>query len=288
MCCKELYEIAHKAYDPNIYIMEETSDRTNIYALSHVKDITDINKYKHLLYLTFDNEFGTQYDDGFFGSKAKLHSLPKYLKSLTFGWEFDQLLEPGVLPDSIQYLKFGNWYKQPFTKDVLPKSLKYLIFNGHFNCEFDKDVLPNGLKHLTLSVEYNQPFAANALPNSLKTLKFNETSKYGHYFLKDALPNSLTELHVSHTFKYNSFQLDNMPKSLKYIFITFPKDSYIFVDYSVTKYFNTNLKEITIIEEMNYMELDIKVLQLVKYGDFQPGATLFWNYSHNVYRVEIK
>jgi hypothetical protein len=53
-----------------------------------------------------------------------LHSLPKKLKSITFGKKFNQIIE---FPENVEIINFGYNYNQKYT---FPKNLKYISFSN--------------------------------------------------------------------------------------------------------------------------------------------------------------
>ncbi|EGG19849.1 hypothetical protein DFA_06952 [Cavenderia fasciculata] len=99
--------------------------------------------------------------------------LPTSLQSLVFGDRYNQPLSVGVLPSSLQSLVFGYYYDQPLSIGVLPSSLQSLVFGGYEN-QLSVGVLPSSLQSLVFGYHYNQPLSICVLPSSLQSLEFGD------------------------------------------------------------------------------------------------------------------
>ena len=89
--------------------------------------------------------------------KFEPNDLPKWLMDLTFGSDFNQPLETGVLPDALQYLRFGY----PSSSD---RNARYSVDLANVYCTGDDsprrphdvrefpvgDVWCNTVQHLSL------------------------------------------------------------------------------------------------------------------------------------------
>jgi len=115
--------------------------------------------------------------------------LPDSLKSIHFGFSFNQYLDNSSLPKNLTKIIFGSMFNQFLDKNVLPDNLTELIFDSYsrYNNTFVRNVLPKSLVKLTLGYKFNQPIYEDVLPCSLKYLKF------GSYFNQNIVPRSLPE-----------------------------------------------------------------------------------------------
>ncbi len=118
------------------------------------------------------------------------------LKSLNLGmdtfelYNFNSVIEPGVLPNSITHLKFGFNFNMPILPNSLPTSLTHLNLGYTFNQEIVPGSLPESLKYLTFSYDFengDRPFVVGALPSGLEFLYV------GQYFNQPFIPGSLPE-----------------------------------------------------------------------------------------------
>ena len=76
-------------------------------------------------------------------------TLPSSLKSLTFGKQFNQILENGTLPGSLQSLSFGGAFNQSLEIVTLPGNLQSLTFGWNFDQSLENVTLPGSLQSLT-------------------------------------------------------------------------------------------------------------------------------------------
>ena len=125
-------------------------------------------------------------------STGELSVLPHGLRELTFGFLFDQPLEPGTLPVGLRKLKFGSFFNQPILPGVLPEGLQELEFGFDFNQLLELGVLPSGLKELKFSDMFDQPIHPGVLPNSLQKLSFGYD--FARIIEPGTLPSGLQEL----------------------------------------------------------------------------------------------
>jgi hypothetical protein len=58
---------------------------------------------------------------------------------LTLGYEFDQILIPGTIPQSVTHLTFGRYLNQCL-KDIIPPSITHLTLSIKFIPEFLLDI----------------------------------------------------------------------------------------------------------------------------------------------------
>ena len=76
---------------------------------------------------------------------AKFESLPS-LQQLTFGDEFNQVINEVVWPASLRKLEFGNNFNQPIHEVAWPTSLQQLTFGKRFDQPINEVVWPTSLR----------------------------------------------------------------------------------------------------------------------------------------------
>jgi hypothetical protein len=123
---------------------------------------------------------------------------PNTLQSLTFNFNYDQIISKNVLPNSLRTLTFGNYYNQIIGEQVLPHWLQTLTFGNSYKQIIGVKVLPNLLHTLTLGHSYNQKINKTVLPSSLQTLTFGHS--YNREIDKNVLPSSLQTLSFGHSY----------------------------------------------------------------------------------------
>ncbi|EGC35302.1 hypothetical protein DICPUDRAFT_33630 [Dictyostelium purpureum] len=101
------------------------------------------------------------------------------------GPDFNQNIDPGVIPNSVRYIYFINGqYNKPLMAGALPNSVEYLFLSDGFNQPFKVGDLPSNLCILETGDEFNQPFDAAALPPTLKSLflgkGYNQPMDFAH------------------------------------------------------------------------------------------------------------
>lgn len=72
--------------------------------------------------------------------------LPKGLKSLSFGFEFNKRLDRISLPSSLESLAFGYCFNKPLEHLKLPDGLKSLTLGSNFQQSLEFVELPNMLQ----------------------------------------------------------------------------------------------------------------------------------------------
>lgn len=79
-----------------------------------------------------------------------------WLQTLVMPPNFNQRIQPGVLPGSLTVLQLGHWYNQAFVQSALPSSLKALNLHHsrYFQAPLTNDVLPPNLQCVSLSIGY--------------------------------------------------------------------------------------------------------------------------------------
>ena len=98
--------------------------------------------------------------------------LPKSLRSLTLGWDFNRSLEHVNFPSGLQSITFGVNFNQSLKETHLPNGLRTLILGEMFNQSLDRVTLPSSLQSLTFGSCFNRSLDAVIFPDGLQTLIF--------------------------------------------------------------------------------------------------------------------
>ncbi|KAN0040876.1 hypothetical protein ACTFIV_003412 [Dictyostelium citrinum] len=119
--------------------------------------------------------FGFNYDQ-----PIKPGVLPNTITSLKLGGRFNHRLQPGSIPDSVTNLQFGYYYNKPIEPGVLPNSLKTINLGHCFDQYLYVGSIPMGTQKLIMSPCFNQPIdRVGIFPSSLTYLSFN-VKEYHH------------------------------------------------------------------------------------------------------------
>lgn len=159
-------------------------------------------------------------------------NLPKFIKHVTFGFEFNDIVE---LPKSITHLKFGDSFNQvvqipdnvidlEFGNNfnqviIIPESVVNLSFGFDFN---QPCVIPNSVRRLSFEDDYNHDINVNHLEYLKIGQKFNKkiNAKYiehiSMYSLIKNLPDGIKSINI---LSYYNDPIYTLPKSLEFIII---------------------------------------------------------------------
>ncbi|EAL73110.1 hypothetical protein DDB_G0269042 [Dictyostelium discoideum AX4] len=147
------------------------------------------NHLNHLKTLKFGDHFNsrilknelpeslTLLDLGGYNIPLDIGMFPTSLISLTFHW-FNKPIEIGVFPSSIESLNLGWNFNQIIKPGILPKNLKYLdIYNSSFRQDLSIDgILPQSFKNLTISIDNLSLFQSFDSKFSSKYVKLFKTN----------------------------------------------------------------------------------------------------------------
>ncbi len=105
-------------------------------------------------------------------NRQLLKPLPKNLKYLYLGVQFNQTIQSNILSPNLEELQFGLNFNQPLGLNVLPRNLlklSFMSFNAH---PLEEIILPKTLTDLSLGYAYNKPLTF--VPLNLKYLSCND------------------------------------------------------------------------------------------------------------------
>ncbi|KAM9961616.1 hypothetical protein ACTFIR_004470 [Dictyostelium discoideum] len=127
------------------------------------------------------------------------------LKSITFGYDFNQEIKETALPRSLESLKFGRLFNQELSETSFKNqiNLKSIEFGAKFNNKgkpIKVGVFPKSIESLKFGFHFNSFFDARSLPNGLKLIELG-SNYYQDLNQEDILPRSLTSLSLSNEYK---------------------------------------------------------------------------------------
>lgn len=118
----------------------------------------------------------------------------------------------GVLPKNLKILKLGNDYNQVFEENVLPKKLVELYLGNYYDQIFEANILPDTIEIFELGEKYSHSIKEDNYPKNI-----NHIIICGSEDNKKVL-NGLPYINKL-TFKNLKVQVDNLPISIQEIFI---------------------------------------------------------------------
>ena len=118
-----------------------------------------------------------------FGQKfnQSLDRLPKSLKSLSLGLDFQQNLQDVNFPLGIQKLTLRSPVSEILEGVELPSGLESLNFGDGFNDTLDQVEFPRALKTLTFGDDFNQSLEQPGGDLRFKTMKMTNGHQSGSY-----------------------------------------------------------------------------------------------------------
>ncbi|KAM9986906.1 hypothetical protein ACTFIY_011319 [Dictyostelium cf. discoideum] len=145
--------------------------------------------FNHLKTLKFGDHFNSRIlknelpqsltclDLGGYNIPLDFGMFPNSLTSLTFHW-FNKPIEIGIFPSSIESLNLGWNFNQIIKPGIFPKNLKYLdIYNSSFKQDLSIDgILPQSFKNLTISIDNLSLFQSFDSKFSSKYVKLFKTN----------------------------------------------------------------------------------------------------------------
>lgn len=126
--------------------------------------------------------------------------LPQSLTSLDFGSDFNQIIDPNVLPSTLLSLRLCR-FDRHLGDSVFPQSLTFLDFGYSFNQSITSNMLPASLLTLKMGYAFNQKIDDVVFPNLLRYLSMG---KVFNHRIVHPLPASLLILKIKHKYKYET------------------------------------------------------------------------------------
>jgi hypothetical protein len=196
-----------------------------------------------------DLYFGKNYD-----KSINKNILPKTLKKIVFGDNFNQEIYPETLPNGIDTIYFGYYFNKKINSHILPEKLKHLTFNGEYKYPLTINTFPNNLTHLSFKY-YNIEIAKNVFPETLIYLKLS--IDYNYEFTNGTLPKNLIYLELGAQYSYD---IKNLPETLETL--------YIYGNKNIIKNLPNTIKKIIFYKleiELNNIPLSVKNIVLINY-----------------------
>jgi hypothetical protein len=154
-----------------------------------------------------------------------------------FNFNFNIKIRPGVIPDTVTYIYLGG-YNIELEPGVIPSSVKTLTF-GKFNKKLKRGDIPEGVETLSFGSNFNKKLKEGDIPSSVTILRLEGNKilergivprnvvslTFGGDYYQDinegVLPEGLKVVRFQNAYRY-SFQ--NLPRSVKYIYINFSEN----------------------------------------------------------------
>ena len=162
-----------------------------------------------------------------FDRTVSFMSFPKTLKSISFGYEFNQNIDNVSFPKGLTHLKFGQSFNQGIEYPVtFPESLTHLKFGDSFNQKIA--YFPKSLTHLkfgrsfgrSLVESLGRSFTHNiGMLASLKNLTHLTLKGYNQAIGPGVLPARLTHLTLGPDFEH-TLGLGVLPRSLTHLYLS--------------------------------------------------------------------
>ncbi|KAM9995767.1 hypothetical protein ACTFIY_001943 [Dictyostelium cf. discoideum] len=167
---------------------------------------------KSIKSLSIGSHFSNGFKPGFFFPLKSPESSSSLcnITSITFGYFFNEIILPNILPKSLTFLKFGTTYNQPFLKDSIPSGceLKELIFGDYFNQLVDHTIIPIKSLQVLRFGSYFKVALESIGFNKFESLKIFEldSKKYPYHIDLKSLefPKSFETLILNRIFKFSS------------------------------------------------------------------------------------
>ncbi len=188
----------------------------------------------------------------------------RYLKTLILNHMFNEVIQPGIFPETLTYLNLGMTFNQKLVKGTFPQNLEVLIFSDCFNKPIKKDVLPNHLLKLELGRMFNKAFKRNfRFPSTLEEIQLGENFDQGLRY--SFFPKKLKKLIILNN--HFSKRIQRLPRNLHHLKISkyqhdIPSDWFplsintihfdILMGKMMMTYLSPNLIEFTISSEYQY------------------------------------
>ncbi|KAN0011837.1 hypothetical protein ACTFIU_007408 [Dictyostelium citrinum] len=127
------------------------------------------------------------------------------LKSITFGYDFNQEIKETALPRSLESLKFGRLFNQELNNNTFKNqiNLKSIEFGARFNNKgrpIRVGTFSKSIESLRFGFHFNSFFEPYSLPSGLKSIELG-SSYYQDINEEHILPSSITSLSLSNEYK---------------------------------------------------------------------------------------
>ena len=166
----------------------------------------------------------------------------KYLKKITFGSEFDMIINPGDLSNVEEIIfPFSSKFNQPIRKGTFPE-LKKITFGRFFKGQIDPEAMEKVEEIEFNSDKFDQEIKPGTFPN-LKKISFGpDFNNGGKLFDPLAMPNVI-EI-IFHPFSYFDQEIKEgtFPNLEKIVFGTYYKRDYNIIYDGNNKFIKTQKK----------------------------------------------
>ncbi|KAK5581558.1 hypothetical protein RB653_001594 [Dictyostelium firmibasis] len=138
------------------------------------------------------------------------------LETLEFGEDFNcSIFCENIIPYGVTSLSFGFNYNQPIKPGVLPNTITSLNLGGRFNHKLSNGSIPNSVTNLQFGYYYNKPIEPGVLPSSIKSINLGHC--FDQYLFLGTIPMGTEKLIVSPCFNQPIDRVGIFPSSLTYL-----------------------------------------------------------------------
>ena len=148
-------------------------------------------------------------------SKMKI---PKNVKTIIFGHNFDQEIEIGDIPDFIENLFFGVCFNKKIRPDVIPNKVSKVVFGDFYDRVLEIGSIPNSVIHLSFGSSYNRIIKPFVLPSSIRTINFG--NKFDKPLLKNSIPESVKYIKFGYNFSQSLIDLPETVETVEFVRLT--------------------------------------------------------------------
>lgn len=191
---------------------------------------------------------------------------------------FNQVIDPGVIPNSVKSINFGDVFNRIIEPGVIPNSVTKILFGDDFNQILVPGSIPLSVTHLLFGRFYNQPLIERVIPESVIHLYF--VSSPNSLLVPKTIPNGVKYLHIGNGFNK---KLDEsiLPYSLTHLTLSNDFDKEIISDSVTHLYFHTwynhpirniplSVRKVTVGEMFkNIVDIDLNIKIICCYTNYQ-------------------
>ncbi|KAN0040539.1 hypothetical protein ACTA71_008876 [Dictyostelium dimigraforme] len=203
------------------------------------------------------------------------------LETLEFGEDFNcNIFCEKIIPHGVTSLSFGFNYDQPIKPGVLPNTITSLKLGGRFNHKLLPGSIPDSVTNLQFGYYYNKPIEPGVLPNSLKTINLGHC--FDQYLYIGSIPMGTEKLIMSPCFNQPIDRVGIFPQSLTFLSFNvkdYHHPVYISVDYN-NQYDETTTTEQSI-DQSNSQQNEINQQEYYQQDDQYNYYNQNENYQEN-------
>lgn len=189
-----------------------------------------------------------------------------------------------AVPKKLKHISFGREFNAPWNKGVLPDSIVTISFHERckFNFDVDRSCLPSNLRKISFGHMFNK--SIDDLPDTVEVLFFCQNSKFNKVIKK--FPSSLRELYLGDD--YNR-PLVNLPDSVEILHFSIKSRFNLEIQYPINlkkicfgKSFNQPLQQLSRLLELTTIKFhNCSLFNLPVEGAFQALKSIRFGINFN-------